>query len=55
MAPKKRKPRLALHKLGDKRNEMASRPRKLKGNFKESRDVREDRGTRQTKLGKPRC
>ena len=55
MAPKKKKPHLAAHKLGDDRNELASRPRKLKGNFKESRDVREDRGTRQTKLGKRRC
>ncbi|MFO1462768.1 MAG: hypothetical protein U1F66_03255 [bacterium] len=54
MASKKQPPRLAPHKLGDDRNELAVKPRKLKGNFKQSRDVREDRGTRQTKMGKRR-
>ena len=54
MAPKKRKTQISTHKLGDDKNELAKKPRKLKGNFKESRDVREDRGTRQTKLGKRR-
>lgn len=55
MATKKNKLRWAPHKLGDDRNELAKRPRKLKANFKESRDVREDRGTRQGKMGKRRC
>lgn len=48
----KKKPgtKLAPHKLGDDRNEIANKPRKLKANFKQSRDVREDRGTRQNKM-----
>ena len=50
--PNQKKTRLAPKKLGDDRNEIAVKPRKLKGNFKESRDVREDRGTRQGKLGR---
>ncbi len=55
MASKEKKLRMATHKLGDERHELAQRPRKLKANFKESRDIREDRGTRQTKMGKRRC
>jgi len=39
------------HKLGSKRNELAKRPRKLEKNFKQSRDVREDRSVRQMKSG----
>jgi len=39
----------AVHKLGKNRTEIAKRARKLDKNFKQSRDVREDRGTRQTK------
>jgi len=39
----------ASRKLGSKRNEAAKHPRKLDSNFKQSRDVREDRGTRQMK------
>ena len=54
MAGKKKKPQQAAHKLGDDRNEFAVKPRKLKGNFKESRDQREDRGTRQAKWGRRR-
>lgn len=50
--PPKKKTKLAPRKLGDDRSEIAVKPRKLKANFKESRDVREDRGTRQTKLGR---
>lgn len=38
-------------KRGDKKNEMALKHRKKIGNFKTSKDVREDRGRRQTKLG----
>lgn len=55
MNKRKSETRLAPHKLGDERNEFAQKPRKLKANFKESRDVREDRGTRQSKMGKKRC
>ncbi|HSA58834.1 MAG TPA: hypothetical protein VLJ37_04040 [bacterium] len=44
----------ASHKRGDKRNEMAMKHRKTVGNFKQSKDVREDRGRRQTKLGGPK-
>jgi len=46
--------KVAAHKLGSKRNETAKRPRKIDNNFKQSRDVREDRGTRQMKSGSPR-
>ena len=45
------KKKTATHKLGSKRNEPAKRPRKLDNNFKQSRDVAEDRGTRQMKSG----
>jgi hypothetical protein len=41
----------ASHKRGDKKNEMAMKHRKTVSNFKQSKDVREDRGRRQTKLG----
>jgi len=41
--------RVATRKLGSKRNELAKHPRKLEKNFKQSRDVREDRGIRQMK------
>jgi len=44
----------ASHKRGDKRNEMALKHRKTIKNFKQSKDVREDRGRRQTKLGRPK-
>ncbi len=41
-----------LHrKLGDNKGEMAVKPRKEVKNFKQSKDIRESRGTRQTKLG----
>ena len=38
------------HKLGANHREAAKRPRKLDKNFKQSRDVREDRGIRQFKM-----
>jgi hypothetical protein len=50
-AEKTSKTTTASHKLGSKRNESAARPRVLDKNFKQSRDVREDRGTRQMKSG----
>jgi hypothetical protein len=40
------------HKRGDKKNEMAVKHRKATKNFSQSKDVREDRGRRQTKLGR---
>jgi hypothetical protein len=48
------------HKLGANRQETAKRQKKLDKNFKQSKDVREDRGVRQIKTnptsqgGKPR-
>jgi hypothetical protein len=45
------KPEDLPRKLGANRNETAARPRKHDKNFKQSRDVREDRGERQAKLG----
>lgn len=39
------------HKLGANQKEAAAKPRKHDANFKQSRDVREDRGERQLKTG----
>jgi hypothetical protein len=43
------KPSAGSRKLGANRGETAKRPRKLDKNFKQSKDVREDRGVRQLK------
>ena len=43
------------HKRGANRNELAVKRRKHTGRFNESRDIREDRGTRQFKLGGKPC
>jgi hypothetical protein len=43
-------PKEASHKLGANRKETARKPRKHDANFAQSRDLREDRGERQTKL-----
>lgn len=43
------------YKLGANRTEEAARPRKHHANFKQSRDVREDRGERQIKMGAAKC
>ncbi len=45
-----RDPRKKTHKLGANSNELAVKRRKHTGRFSESRDVREDRGRRQSKL-----
>jgi hypothetical protein len=39
----------ASHKFGANRNELAATPRKRDPNFRQSRDVREDRGQRRMK------
>lgn len=39
------------HKLGVNQTETAVKAVKLDANFKQSRDIREDRGTRQMKTG----
>ncbi len=44
-------PKKPTRKPGANRNEIALKPQKLDANFKQSRDVREDRGERQIKLG----
>ena len=41
------------HKLGVNQKEAAVKAVKLDANFKQSRDVREDRGTRQSKTAGP--
>lgn len=51
---KKKAPQRVLNKLGDDRHALAVKPRKVKSKKKTSRDVREDRGTRQNKMGKRR-
>lgn len=51
MATKMKREKKTSHKLGDKRNETATKHRKAAKNFSQSKDVREDRGRRQTKLG----
>ena len=47
----KAKAKTTSRKLGDNRNEIAVKARPLDKNFKQSRDIREDRGTRQMKAG----
>jgi hypothetical protein len=47
----KAKSKEVSHKLGANRKETAVKPRRRDPNFKQSRDVREDRGERQIKLG----
>lgn len=42
-------PKKVSHKLGANRKEVARKTRKLDANFKQSRDIREDRGERQIK------
>ena len=49
----KTKPVKAPHKLGANQKEPAVKAVKLDANFKQSRDVREDRGTRQMKTSEP--
>jgi hypothetical protein len=48
---KSRKTSVAAKKLGPDSGGTPKRPRKLDKNFKQSRDVREDRGVRQMKSG----
>jgi hypothetical protein len=50
----KQKDQKTSRKLGADRNETAVKTRKLDANFKQSRDVREDRGERQIKTSGPR-
>ena len=45
----KAKPKSTTHKLGANQKETAVKAVKHDANFKQSRDVREDRGTRQMK------
>ena len=47
----KAKPEKVSHKLGANQKEAAVKAKKHDKNFKQSRDVREDRGQRQIKLG----
>lgn len=47
----KTKAKKTPHKLGANQKEAAVKSRKQDSNFKQSRDVREDRGLRQIKLG----
>ena len=51
MATKKSSSKREAHKRGDDVNEMAVLGRKVQRGFKQSRDIREDRGLRQNKLG----
>jgi hypothetical protein len=47
----KAKAKTTSRKLGDDRNDTAVKARPLDKNFKQSRDIHEDRGTRQMKTG----
>ena len=49
----KKKPKETTHKLGANQKEMAVKPTKHDPNFKQSRDVAEDRSTRQIKTSGP--
>ena len=46
--------RMRRHKLGPNRKEMAVKPKKLKSQYSESRDIREDRGVRHKKFATPK-
>lgn len=48
--PRERK---VSRKKGSKRNEPAVKHGKAEKNFKQSRDIREDRGTMQSKMNRP--
>ncbi len=48
----KEKPKAAPHKLGANQKEAAVKAVKHDANFKQSRDVREDRSQRQSKTAK---
>lgn len=48
----KTKPEKVTHKLGNDCNETAVKARQTDRNFKQSRDVHEDRGCVQSKMGK---
>lgn len=50
----KAKPAKVSHKLGANPKETAVKTRQLDPNFKQSRDIREDRGERQIKNSAPR-
>ena len=47
----KAKPKTTSRKRGDDRNETAAKARPPDKNFKQSRDIHEDRGKRQMKTG----
>ena len=47
----KAKAKTTSRKLGDDRNEIAVKAHPLDKNFKQSRDIHEDRGKRQIKTG----
>ncbi|MEZ5491196.1 MAG: hypothetical protein R3F50_12880 [Gammaproteobacteria bacterium] len=51
MSDDKRKTDKQGHKLGADRHDPSSKPEKEYGKHKTSKDIREDRGTRQHKLG----
>ena len=53
MKPSSKGKREAVHKFGPDRREKARLTRRLDPNFKQSRDVHEDRGTIQTKSAAP--
>lgn len=46
----KKKPLIAKRKLGTESHDPAKKPRKLDRNFRQSSDIGEDRGSKQTRL-----
>lgn len=52
--PKSNRQEKTSKKRGDDRNETALKHRKVVTNFKQSKDIHEDRGRMQTRLGKPK-
>ena len=52
MSDKTKKTDESSHKLGANRHDKAKNPEKAHGKHKTSKDIREDRGIRQHKLGK---
>ena len=46
----KKQPAIAKRKLGDESHDPAKKPRKIDRNFRQSSDIAEDRGSKQTRL-----
>lgn len=46
----KKQPAIATRKLGNESHDAAKKPRRIDRNFRQSSDIAEDRGSKQTRL-----